>query len=79
MWKLPKGGHDTQGNILAILGEVHVPLVASGQLDGVRCLIVGCCVGESGLMVAPSVHQGGALVLAILLKLVQALPQLSPI
>ena len=33
--------HNVQDNNPAVLGEVHVPLVASGQLDGVICLIVG--------------------------------------
>ena len=66
--------HAAQDNINAVLGEDHVPLVASGKLDGVRCLSVGCWLGDSGLTAAPSAHQRDAPVFAVRLKVAQVCP-----
>ena len=68
LWQLPSFGNDIQDDALAVLGEVHAPLLANGQLDCVVCLIVGCCHGASGVMAAPGVQQGDAFVLAVFLR-----------
>ena len=62
MLEVSQFGHDAQGSIKAVLGEVHVPHVASGHLEDVKCMIVGCCMGKVECWFSPGVHQGNALV-----------------
>ena len=43
--EVPKIVYGDLDNFKGLLGEVNVPLVASGHLAHVKCMIVGCCIG----------------------------------
>ena len=68
--KIPKLSMVTWTVAKGLLGKVNVPLVASGHLDHVKCMIVGCCLGEIIVLVSPGVHQGNPLVMQLLIQLV---------
>ena len=54
------------------------PLVASGHLDSMTWIHVGCCIGEGGLLVSPGVHQGNVLVLQFIFHPAQVFPRDTP-
>ena len=50
--------------------EVHVPRVASGHVDHVESLIVGCGIGEGWVLVSSCVHQRHVFQLQLIVQLV---------
>ncbi len=75
--KVGQFGNAILDNHMAVLRKVHVPLVANWHMVGVIFLLVSRCLWEHGMMVAPCVPQGIALVIAVLLQLVQVILQRS--
>ena len=44
-------GYGPEYSLNVLCFEVHVPLVAGGHLDEVQSMRVGCCLGESRVLV----------------------------
>ncbi len=76
--QVPQFVYDDLGNFKGLLGEAHVPLVASGRLGHVKCMVADCCLGQRRVMVSSGVHQGNPLLMQLLLRPAQVLPEDSP-
>ena len=55
--EVPKFVYGDLNRFNGLMGEVRVPRVASGRLAHVKCIIVGCCIGDRRMLVSPGVHQ----------------------